>query len=446
MRFVRPRLILFALFAVALGATATQAPPAIDDLKPTVILISIDGFRYDYLDKYAPPNLQNLAATGVRAAALLPSFPTLTFPNHYTMVTGLYPAHHGIVANEFYDPGFDATFVYKDPAAMEGRWWGGEPIWVTADKQGQKTASMFWVGAAAPIAGVRPDYWEPFDAKVSPAQRVDRILGWLDLPGAQRPTFLALYFDQVDHEGHDAGPDSPQVRHAVAEVDAAIGRLLDGLRQRGIENRVNLVVVSDHGMAATPPKQAIFIDDYIDLGRVRVVSGGQFFTLWPADGEKTDVIVTRLKKVPHAHVYRREKVPSRWHYTGNARIAPIMLLADEGWTITEHEYAKSHELKQGGHGYDNNLRSMQATFIAHGPAFKSGTTLPAFSNVDVYELMAYLLRLKPARNDGTLRVFRPVLVGKIGEAGSQEWAVKKSRSFVRAQSAAPPSPFPRMTF
>jgi predicted AlkP superfamily pyrophosphatase or phosphodiesterase len=169
-------------------------------------------------------------------------------------------------------------------------------------------------------------------------------------------------------------------------------------------------VVSDHGMTATPPKQVIFIDDYIDLRRVRVVTRGQFFTLWPAK-EETDAIFAQLQKVPHVRVYRRENVLGRWHYTGNARIAPIMVLADEGWTITDHEYAKSHALKLGGHGYDNNLRSMQAVFIAHGPGFKPGKKLPAFSNVDIYDLMAYLLHLKPAHNDGTLEVFRPVLAG-----------------------------------
>jgi len=406
---LRPLLLWLLLI---LGASVqAEAPRPITDLRPTVILISIDGFRYDYLEKYSPPNLQHLATSGVRAEALLPCFPTYTFPNHYTIVTGLYPAHHGIVANEMYDPGFDATFVYKEPAAQEGRWWGGEPIWVTAQKQGQKTANLFWPGSAAPIQGMWPDHWEPFDAKMSPEERVDKILGWLGLPAVQRPTFLALYFDQVDQEGHDHGPDSAQVRDAVAAVDAAIGRLLGGLRQRGIEDRVNIIVVSDHGMAATSPKQVIFIDDYIDLRRARVITRSQLFTLWPAPGE-TDAVFAQLQNIPHARVYRRENVPSRWHYAGNARIAPIILLADEGWTITDREYAKSHEPKQGGHGYDNNLRSMQAIFIAHGPAFKPGTKLPAVSNLDVYELMAYLLRLKPARNDGKLEVFRPVLVGK----------------------------------
>jgi predicted AlkP superfamily pyrophosphatase or phosphodiesterase len=412
-----PRLILLSLLLIIGSVAWAQGPARITDLRPTAILISLDGFRYDYLDRYSPPNLQRLAASGVRAEALLPCFPTYTFPNHYTIVTGLYPAHHGIVANEMYDPGFNATFVYKEPEAKEGRWWGGEPIWVTAHKQGQRSGSVFWVGSTAPIEGVQPDYWEPFDAKVPPDQRADKVLAWLDLPAEQRPTFVALYFDQVDHEGHDHGPDSPEVRDAILKVDAAIGRLLDGLRERGTENRVNIIVVSDHGMAPTPPKQAIFIDDYIDLRRVRVVTRGQFFTLWPAKGE-TDAIFTRLRSIPHARAYRRKTVPPRWHYTGNSRIAPVILLADEGWTITDREYAKSHELKQGGHGYDNNLRSMQAIFIAHGPAFKPGTRLPAFSNVDVYELMAYLLRLKPARNDGTLEVFRPVLAGKPKQAAA----------------------------
>src|SRR5262249_39695287 len=153
---------------------------------------------------------------------------------HYTIVTGLYPAHHGIVANEFYDPRFNATFVYKEPSAAEARWWGGEPIWVTAHEQGQKTASESWVGASAPIDGVHPDYWQPFDARLSPNQRVDKILEWLDLPSEQRPTFFALYFEQVDHEGHVNGPDSPKVGDAISVVDAAIGKLLDGLRSRGV--------------------------------------------------------------------------------------------------------------------------------------------------------------------------------------------------------------------
>lgn len=389
---------------------SAQAPPRpIADLKPTVILISIDGFRHDYLQTYSAPNLQRLAARGVRAEALIPCFPTYTFPNHYSMVTGLYPGHHGIVANEMYDPGFNATFVYNAPEAKKSRWWGGEPIWVTAHKQGQRSATEFWVGSEAPIAGLQPDYWEPFDAKVPPAERVDNILSWLDLPAERRPTFLALYFDQVDHEGHAHGPGSPELGEAIKTVDGAIGKLLNGLRQRGIEDRVNIMVVSDHGMAQASPDRVIFLDDYIGLHRMRELSRNPLLTLWPPNNE-IDATFKKLQRVPHLRVYRRGDAPARWHYSGNARIAPIIALADEGWTITTHEHFKSHEFSRGQHGYDNNLRSMWAIFIAHGPAFKAGAKLPAFPNIDIYDLVAYLLDLKPARNDGTLQVFRAVLV------------------------------------
>jgi predicted AlkP superfamily pyrophosphatase or phosphodiesterase len=410
-------LILLAILFFASGVVSA-APQRITDLRPTVILISIDGFRYDYLEKYPAPNLQALAGKGVRAAALIPSFPTVTFPNHYSIVTGLYPAHHGIVENDMYDPAFNEEFEYNKPSAKEGKWWGGEPIWITAHKQGQKTASVFWPGTAAPVQGLHPDYWEPFDNKVSPEDRVAKILAWLDLPAAKRPTFLSLYFEQVDHEGHENGPDSPQVREAIAKVDAAIGLLLQGLRQRGIEDRVNIIAVSDHGMAPASPERVILLDDYVDLSRVRVLSVVAFATVWPKQGGIGDLYM-KLRKMPHVTVYRRGMTPARWHYTGNRRIAPVLALADEGWTITTREWLKDHKISLGQHGYDNNLPLMRAIFIAHGPAFRAGAKLPAFSNVNVYDLMAYLLRLEPAENDGSLAIFRAVLVRKaLGQAKS----------------------------
>jgi predicted AlkP superfamily pyrophosphatase or phosphodiesterase len=410
---VRPnvsRQVLLSCLLAALLASAAEAPRPIKHLKPTVILVSLDGFRYDYWDKAEAPNLKRLIAGGVRAEALLPSFPTYTFPNHYTMVTGLYPAHHGIVANEFYDPAREATFKPSDHSSiLDPEWWGGEPIWVTAHKQGQRSAPIFWVGSEASIHGIRPDYWQPFDKNKPADARVADVLAQLDLPPERRPTFLTLYLEDVDHAGHDYGPDSPEVRQAISAVDSAIGLLLEGLRRRGIENQPNIIVVSDHGMAAASPDHVIYLDDYVDLSRIRVVSWGPMLSVWPKSGSRDETLAA-LRNVRHLSAYARDNTPARWHYNRNSRIAPVIAVADEGWTITSHERQQTHKPLLGQHGYDNNLHSMRGIFVARGPAFRPGSSLPAFPNTDIYDLLAYLLHLRPAQNDGSLEVFRPVLV------------------------------------
>src|SRR5690242_9266558 len=267
---VRRLLLLLLLLAVAgCAGTATKPGSASDP----VILVSIDGFRADYLDRGLTPTLASLAASGVRADALKPSFPTLTFPNHYTLVTGLYPDHHGIVNNRMTDPAFEHGFVYKEQATIDDpRWWGGEPLWVSAEKQGVRSATMFWPGSTVAIAGVRPTYWKPFDGKVAPDARVDQVLAWLDLPAARRPRFLTLYFEQVDHEGHEHGPESAEVDAALADVDAALARLVNGLRARGRLDATDLVVVSDHGQAATSPERRPYLDDVVPLADADVVN------------------------------------------------------------------------------------------------------------------------------------------------------------------------------
>ena len=225
---------------------------------PIVVLISFDGWRWDYMARTQVPNLQALAVRCVRAEALVPSFPSKTFPNHYTIVTGLYPENHGIVSNVIADPTYPRRFTMSSPTAREARWWGGEPIWVTAIRQQQRAASMFWPGSDVRIAGVRPTYWRRFDDSVSNAARVRQVLQWLALPAAQRPSFITLYFSDVDHAGHRHGPDSPQVLEAARRVDAALGQLVAGLRRLNLLERATLVVVSDHGMSQVARTRVIF--------------------------------------------------------------------------------------------------------------------------------------------------------------------------------------------
>jgi len=406
-RFVLLALI-FAVAGCADPTTRTEAP-----LHDPVILISIDGFRADYLDRGLTPTLAALAADGVRADAMKPSFPTLTFPNHYTLVTGLYPDHHGIVNNRMIDPATGNTFVYKDADTIaDAAWWGGEPLWVSVEKQGRHAATMFWPGSDVAIDGVRPSLWVHFDGKLTPDQRVDRLLGWTDLAGDARPSFYTLYLEQVDHAGHDDGPDSAAVNAAMRDIDAALARLVDGLKARGLFDRANIVIVSDHGMTSTAPDRQIFLDDLVDLDEAGFVTGGILAGMNPKPAEAGAVEHAILAPHEHMQCWRKSAVPARLRYGTNPRVPALLCLADDGWIITTHEdAAKRKHFSLGEHGYDNDDPKMRALFVAHGPAFKAGLRVPEFDNVDVYPLLAYLLAIRPAPNDGHFDDVREMLRG-----------------------------------
>ena len=394
-----------------------QAQPILD-LQPTVILVSLDGFRADYLEKYQPPLLNRLARRGARARWMIPSFPTKTFPNHYTVATGLYPAHHGIVENNIYDANFNAVFgLSKREEVQNPRWWLGEPIWVTAEKQGQKAGAFFFPGTEAAIGGARPTYWREYDGKIPNAERVDTILSWLDKPRAERPTFLALYFSDVDDAGHDKGPDAPETKAAVLKVDADLSRLTAGLRERGVLSRVNLIIVSDHGMAAVNPKNAVFLDDAFDAKLAeRVLSNDEIVQIFPKPGQEDAIYNSlRAKLPPQAKAYRKAEIPARWRYRDGPRVAPIIVTPQEGWVLTTHERFNKQQAEgklegtRGAHGYDNALPSMRALFIAHGAAIRRGRVVRPFSNIHVYNIMTRILNLRHASNDGNFSAAKAVL-------------------------------------
>ncbi len=389
--------------APAAAPAPTASAPAVASANP-LILISIDGYRADYLQRGLSTNLEALAARGVRAQWMIPAFPTLTFPNHYTLVTGLYPDHHGIVANEMEDPSIqpDHHFTLKDRVAVgDGRWWDeATPLWVSVQQQGGHAATMFWPGSEAAIHGVRPDRWRAFDMTVPADARVDQVLQWLDLPRAQRPQFNTLYFDQVDHQAHERGPDSKEVNDALRQVDAALGRLIDGLKQRGLFDQVNLVIVSDHGMAAVPPGHTIYIERLFDTRRAHTVMLGAIAGVDADDGAELNA-EKLLSPHPHMRCWKKQDIPARFHYGTNARIPAIVCLAQTGWLITTRAaQAKHKHPDRGDHGYDNADPLMRALFIAEGPAFRKGYVAPPFPNVDVYPLLAHLLHVAPQKNDG----------------------------------------------
>ncbi len=397
------------IIVFSFSAIAAQKP--VRDLEPTVILISIDGFRADYLEKYKPKYLNKLAKSGTRARWMTPSFPSKTFPNHYTIATGLLPAHHGIVANNIYDPEFDAVFgLGKREEVQNKRWWGGEPIWVTAEKQGQRAAAFFFPGTETPIGGTLPSIWKSYDGEITNETRVDTLLTWFDLPVGQRPTMITAYFSDVDDAGHRYSPNSPKTRESVKYVDQMIGRLLSGLKKRKIRDDVNIILVSDHGMTSVPGKNMIVLDELFDTSEAeRVFWVGEIIQIFPKPGMEDSIYNSIKAELPEtAKVYKKNEIPERYKYRDNPRIAPILVLPDEGWILTTRErYEKAKkegklESISGSHGYDNELVSMRALFVGHGPAFKKKYIAEPFQNTEVYNLMCRILNLKPAPNDGNI--------------------------------------------
>jgi predicted AlkP superfamily pyrophosphatase or phosphodiesterase len=402
-------IVLIVLLLAGCAAQPPQKQPAWSPL----ILISFDGYRADYIDRGLSPTLAGLAKDGVHAQAMRSAFPTLTFPNHYTIVTGLYPDHHGIVNNRMVDPVSGKRFVYNDRSTTsDPSWWGGEPLWVSVERQGMHASTMFWPGSDVAIDGVRPEHWLPFDGKMSPDARVDQALAWLDLPPGQRPDLLTLYFEQVDHEMHEHSPDSKEVDAALREVDAALGRLVDGLRQRGIFDAANLVVVSDHGATASGPDKVVVIDDFVKVADIDVINTGVLAGFVPKPGHEAQVEHAVLQPHDHMRCWRKTEVPARLHYGTNARIPPLLCLADDGWLIFTREFMNrpNRHISIGEHGYDNDDPKMRALFVAHGPAFKHGLDVPEFDNVDIYPLLTHVLHIKPQPNDGNYAEVKSMLV------------------------------------
>jgi predicted AlkP superfamily pyrophosphatase or phosphodiesterase len=402
-------LAAFLLLNVAPWTTAgTQPPP--------LILISFDGFRADYLDRGHSPVLATLATEGVHAKGLRPVFPSLTYPNHYTLVTGLYPDQHGMVNNTMRDPVLGNFSPSNRAANTDGRWWDqAEPIWIAAEKQGLRTASVFYPGTQAEIHDKQPSYWQLFDSSVQPDARVDQALAWLDLPADQRPAFVSLYFEQGDVAAHTYGPDSLQVDEALVTVDAAIGRLVEGLRQRGMFETTNLIVLSDHGMTATSPERVVLLDELVDADHIELVSSIVNVGINPKPGYEAEVERALLKPHPHLQCWKKSGVPKKFHYGHNVRIPAIVCLADEGWMVTTAVTAsKTAHAPLGEHGYDNDDPQMQALFVAHGPSFKQHLVVPVFDNIHVYTLLAKLLAVTPRATAGRLAVTEGMLRGSHG--------------------------------
>jgi len=386
-------LLLIAGVVHAAGSGGVNAPAQRD--KPYLVLVSLDGFRWDYPDTGNTPALDRIAAGGVRAERMIPVFPTLTFPNHYSIATGLYPARHRLVGNKFPNADRSAWYSLRDrDAVQDGRWYGGEPVWVAAEKAGMVTAAYYFVGTEAAVQGVPLSYWSPFDASVPGRARVRRVLEWLAMPAESRPHFVTLYFEDVDTATHRYGPGSAEARAAIVRVDGYLGALLDGIAGLPIADRVYVFVVSDHGQLEKKIDDDILvIDELADLHGVDVVDHGAAAFLYTADaaraGEIHDVINGHWT---HGRAYLRSETPPAWQVTAAAGFADVIVQADPGWLV----YSTSSRVERrsrGDHGWAPEAPGMHAIFLASGPRLPKGVRTGPIRAVDVYPLMMAVLGL-----------------------------------------------------
>ena len=391
--------LVLLVAACALQGLASQSAP-----KPILILISFDAWRWDYIDRADVPHMKALAKRGVRSQGLIPSFPSKTFPNHYTLVTGLYPDHHGIISNNIWDPIIGQRFTMSAATAKDPRWWGGEPVWVTAIRQGRRASSMFWPGSEVEIGGIRPTAWKPFDDNFDPKDRVAQVLEWLALPEAQRPSFVTLYFSDVDDAGHTYGPDAWETLDAAEKIDERLGDLVAGIERLKLTARTTIIATADHGMSQQAVNRKIFIDDYIDPATVDVIDWSPILQIRPRSGSVDDLYRALRGKHAALDVYKKEELPAELHYGTHPRVTPIVGIARDGWAITTRarfEARKGDRSQSGGeHGYPPATRSMHALFVVSGPTIRSGLVVPPFENIHVYEFMCRILGLTPAKNDG----------------------------------------------
>jgi predicted AlkP superfamily pyrophosphatase or phosphodiesterase len=356
------------------------------------ILVSFDGMRFDYLEKTNTPYFDSFIKKGVMAKSLIPVYPSYTFPNHYSIATGTYSGNHYLTGNHYYSKIHQEQYsYYKRETVINPKFYKGEPIWVTAEKQGVKTASYFWVGSEAPINGFKPSIVKDYDGKVPFENRVDSVIAWLKLPEKNRPQFVLCYFSEPDKSGHKYGPNSKKTIKAIKKADKMLGRLVKGLSKNNIE--ANIVIVSDHGMREISRRRVIVIDDYIsDMSKVTTYDGGPILQI---DSEDKN-IYNQLKDIRHLSVYSKENIPNRYHFV-NENTGDYLLVPDPGWLVfTQEEFETTGMLNiKGMHGWDSADPQMHGVFFANGPDIKKGKVIDSFENVYVYGLISSLLNIKP---------------------------------------------------
>lgn len=376
--------------------------------QPYLIILSLDGFRWDYTNNAHTPTFDSLARVGVRAESLKPSFPTKTFPNHYTMATGLFPDNHGIVLNSFHATDLGKNYsISKRETIIDGDFYGGTPMWNVAESQGMKSATLFWVGASANVNGKYSSHWSLYDEELTLQSRIDSLVKWLILPEQERPHLIMWYYHEPDAVGHHYGPNSTEGVAEVEKLDAFVGDFFTAMRKLPIYNKLNFIVTSDHGMAELSPDKVILLDNFVDTNDLQIWDGGNpVYNLKVKEGKLEKVYDGLKGKHNNLLVWKHGEVPEELHYGTNIRTHDMTITADSGWSIY---WSWKQGKSLGTHGFPNTCKDMHAIFYAAGPVFKEKFVQPTFNNVDIYPLVGEILNLKMPDSDGEIDNVKGVL-------------------------------------
>lgn len=401
MKSINRNIILFFFVIVFIGFNNSIAQNI-----PYTILVSFDGFRWDYTSRGLTPNFDYIEQNGVKALSLKPSFPSITFPNHISIVTGLYPQNHGVIANTMYDPVTDKIYQLRDTSEVRNAYWyKGEMIWETARRQGVKTASYFWPGSEMNIEYRRPTIYEKYEHERDYLERVNGVINWLQLPYSERPRFITLYYDLTDSEGHRFGPDSPEVNNAIARLDSILGILFKKLDEIKLRDSVNVIVVSDHGMTEISQERYVNIEEIASCKSCKFFNRGAVMNVFIKDKNEVDAVYKNLKKLEdHYKVYKSSEIPSHYHFNNLHLIGDLFILADPGWSVgTSKDKDRMKDYNGGNHGFDNSIMDMHGIFYAIGPSFKKNYKTGTIENINIYPLLCKILNINPNKNiDGKL--------------------------------------------
>ena len=400
--------LLVLIITVSLGNLYSQNIPY-------TILISFDGFRWDYTSRGITPNFDYIEKNGVKALSLKPSFPSITFPNHITIVTGMYPQNHGVIANTMYDPVTDKLYQLRDTAEVRNPYWyKGEFIWETARRQGVITASYFWPGSEMNLDYRRSTYYEKYEHERDYVERINGVINWLKLPYNERPKFITLYYDLTDSEGHHYGPNSPQVNAAISKLDSLIGILFNKLDEIKLRDSVNIIIVSDHGMTEISQERYINIETIADNPNCKFVTRGAIMNIFIKNKNEIENVYRKLKQNEnHYRVYKPEEIPAHYHFNYNHLIGDLFILAEPGWSVGTNKDKDKMRDHNGNHGFDNSFIDMHGIFYAIGPSFKQNYKTGTIENINIYPMLCKILNIIPKQNiDGRLENIEFILKEK----------------------------------